>query len=84
MTDGLTWAIRGIETFVIVFIIGINVGIFVYLYPNVLETNCELCTYEKDFAIAMIFIVPIPSAFLIWAIVNSNLDDHMRELEERS
>ena len=81
-TDGLTWAIRGIETFVVLFIIGINIFIFVWVYPSVDSVTCELCTYEKDLALAMMFIVPIPSAFMIWAIVNSNLDSHIEDLEK--
>lgn len=80
--DGLTWAIRGLETFVIVFIIAINIWLFGWVYPSVESVDCELCTYEKDLALAMMFIVPIPSAFLIWALVNSNLDSHIEELKE--
>jgi hypothetical protein len=45
--------------------------------------DCEACTYEKDLALAMIFLVPIPSAFLIWAIINSNLDSHVEDLKEK-
>jgi hypothetical protein len=83
MTDGLSWAIRGLETFIVLFIIAINIGIFGFLYPSINEMDCEACTYEKDLALAMIFLVPIPSAFLIWAIINSNLDSHVEDLKEK-
>ena len=80
--DKLSWAVKGLEMFVIVFIVAINIWIFGWVYPSVESVNCDLCTYEKDLALAMMFIVPLPSAFLIWALVNSHLDEHIEDLKE--
>lgn len=80
--DKLSWAVKGLEVFVIVFIVAVNIWIFGWVYPSVESVNCDFCTYEKDLALAMMFIVPLPSAFLIWALVNSHLDEHIEDLKE--
>jgi len=60
--------------FFIIFVIAINIFVFGVVYPEVLEIECNQCTYQKDLTIILMFMVPIPSGILIWALVNYNLN----------
>jgi hypothetical protein len=63
-------------------VVVINIFVFGAVYPDLLNRECEACTYQKDFAILLIFIVPIPSATLIYAVLNIMLSDYVEKQNE--
>ena len=74
-----------LEISLICLTVGVNIFIFVHVMPMVMDVEYNM--FEKDLVMVMMFFVPIPSGFFIYALSKSMLLErkesaHKKEVNE--